>query len=144
VSPADARPARKPAPTPTPDTATYWEGTASGELRLQRCSACGAAYFYPRSSCPTCGSTEVTWFTSSGRARLYTYVISHRAAPGFEDQVPYAIAVVELDEGPRMLSNIVGVDNTPESLVLDMPLEVDFEPRGDQMVPVFRPAPTRS
>jgi uncharacterized OB-fold protein len=79
-------------------------------------------------------------FASSGRGRLHTYVISHRAAPGFEADVPYAIAVVELDEGPRMLTNIVGVANTPESLVLDMPLEVDFEERGDQVVPVFRPS----
>ena len=67
-------------------------------------------------------------------------MISHRAAPGFEDQVPYAIAVVELEEGPRMMTNVVGVANTPEALVLDMDLEVDFEPRGAVAVPVFRPA----
>jgi uncharacterized protein len=132
----------KPVPRPTPDTETYWEGTQLGELRLQRCTSCGKAFFYPRSSCPHCGSTEVVWFRSSGRGRLHTYVISHRAAPGFEGQVPYAIAVVELDDGPRMLTNIVGVDNTPEALVLDMPLEVEFEARGDQMVPVFRPEGT--
>ena len=70
-------------------------------------------------------------------------MISHRAAPGFGADAPYAIAVVELEEGPRMMSNIVGVVNNPDSLVLDMALEVDFEPRGEQMVPVFRPA-TRS
>jgi uncharacterized protein len=130
----------KPAPRPTPDTEAYWEGTRHGELRLQRCSSCAMAFFYPRSSCPHCGSGEVEWFVASGRGRLHTYVISHRAAPGFEAEVPYAIAVVELSEGPRMLSNIVGVDNTPDSLVLDMDLEVDFEERGDQAVPVFRPA----
>lgn len=131
---------RKPSPMPTPDTEAFWDGTRHGELRLQRCTSCGRAFFYPRSSCPYCGAGNVEWFVSSGRGRLHTYVISHRAAPGFEAQVPYAIAVVELDEGPRMLSNIVGVDNTPEHLVLDMPLVVDFEPRGDQVVPVFRPA----
>ncbi len=74
----------------------------------------------------------------SGRGTLHTYVINHRAAPGFE--APYAIAVVELDEGPRMMSNIVGVDQTPEALVLDMALEVTFEERGDVFVPLFRPA----
>jgi uncharacterized OB-fold protein len=58
---------------------------------------------------------------------------------GFANQVPYAIAVVELKEGPRMMTNIVGIANTPESLVLDMPLEVTFDPRGGQSVPVFRP-----
>lgn len=132
----------KPVPQPTPDTEGYWEGTRRRELRLQRCSSCGRAFFYPRSSCPHCGATDVAWFVSSGRGRLHTYVISHRAAPGFDPDVPYAIAVVELDEGPRMLTNIVGVDNTPEALVLDMALEVDFESRGDQLVPVFRPTGT--
>jgi len=128
------------APQPTPDTSHYFEGTAIGELRIQRCGSCGTAFFYPRSGCPHCGSTDVAWERASGRARLHTYVISHRAAPGFEDQVPYAIAVVELEEGPRMMTNVVGVANTPESLVLDMDLEVAFEPRGSVNVPVFRPA----
>jgi uncharacterized OB-fold protein len=66
-------------------------------------------------------------------------LISHYAAPGFGDDAPYAIAVVELEEGPRMMTNIVGVANTPENLVLDMELEVAFEQRGDIAVPVFRP-----
>ena len=130
----------KAVPRPTPDTAPFWEGAARGELRLQRCRGCDDTFFYPRASCPRCGSSEVEWFAASGRARLHTYLISHRPAPGFADQVPYAIAVVELEEGPRMMTNIVGVANTPEQLVLDMPLEVAFEARGDQQVPVFRPA----
>jgi uncharacterized OB-fold protein len=68
-------------------------------------------------------------------------VIAHRPAPGFEADVPYAIAIVELDEGPRMMSNIVGIPNTPDHLVLDMELHVAFEPRGDDVqVPVFGPA----
>lgn len=133
-------PGPKAAPTPTPDTAAFWQGTALGELRLQRCRDCDEPFFYPRSGCPRCGSSELEWFAASGRARLHTYLISHRPAPGFADQVPYAIAVVELEEGPRMMTNIVGVANTPEQLVLDMPLEVTFEARGDQQVPVFRPA----
>lgn len=132
------------APSPTPETAPYWEGTALGELRLQRCRACATAFFYPRTSCPRCGTTDVVWERASGRGRLHTYVISHRAAPGYEDEVPYAIAVVELDEGPRMMSNIVGIDNTPESLVLDMALQVEFQARGEVSVPVFRPAPSSS
>jgi uncharacterized OB-fold protein len=136
----DQRP--KPAPRPTPETRHYWEGTAQGELRLQRCNSCGQAYFYPRPGCPHCSSTDVSWFTATGRARLHTYLISHRAAPGFAADVPYAIAVVALEEGPRMMTNIVGVDNTPDALQLDMDLEVAFEARGDQQVPVFRPAPS--
>jgi hypothetical protein len=139
VSPAsDARP--KPVPKPTPETEHYWEGTAQGELRIQRCNTCGKAFFYPRPRCPHCSSSDVAWIKASGRARLHTYLISHRPAPGFAEQVPYAIAVVELEEGPRMMTNIVGIDNTPDALELDMALEVDFESRDDQSVPVFRPA----
>jgi len=81
----------------------------------------------------------VSWIKATGRARLHTYLISHRPAVGFADQAPYAIAVVELEEGPRLMTNIVGVENSPEALELDMALEVTFEPRGKQSVPVFRP-----
>ena len=73
------------------------------------------------------------------RATLYSYVINHRPAPGFEDETPYAIAVVQLAEGPRMMTNLVGVPATPEALVLDMPLRVTFEQRGDVCLPVFTP-----
>jgi uncharacterized OB-fold protein len=134
----------KPLPQPTPETKPYWEGAAAGELRIQRCRSCRHHYFYPRRGCPHCGSTDVEWTAASGRARLHTYVINHRPAPGFEDDAPYAIAVVELEEGPRMMSNIVGIENSPESLVLDMPLEVAFESREDMSIPVFRPAPYSS
>ncbi|WP_325096812.1 Zn-ribbon domain-containing OB-fold protein [Mycolicibacterium vinylchloridicum] len=78
----------------------------------------------------------------SGRGTLHSYVISHRAAPGFGGDVPYAIALVQLDEGPKMMSNILGIENVPENLVLDMPLEVTFEQRGDVAVPQFQPAGT--
>jgi uncharacterized OB-fold protein len=93
--------------------------------------------------CPACGSRNVEWFTASGRATLYSYVINHRPAPGFEDDAPYAIAVVELAEGPRMMTSIVGVPATPEALELDMPLQVRFEPRGDVSLPVFGPCSPR-
>ena len=132
--------AAKAAPRSTPETQEFWDATARGELLVQRCNACGATYFYPRPGCPSCGSTDVRWLAASGRARLHTYVINHRPASGFEDDAPYAIAVVELEEGPRMMTNIVGIANTPELLELDMDLEVDFEPRGDYRVAVFRPA----
>ena len=142
VVPADRRPAgmTKPVPEPTPETQPFWDGCARGELMLQRCRDCGKPYFYPRPICPACGSTDVEWFTASGQATLYSYVINHRPARGFEDDGPYAIAVVELAEGPRMMTNIVGVPNTPEDLILDMALQVTFEQRGDISLPVFAPA----
>ena len=80
------------------------------------------------------------WFTASGYATLYSYVINHRPAPGFEDDGPYAIAVVQLAEGLRMMTSLTGVANTPEDLILDMPLRVTFEQRGDVYLPVFTPA----
>ena len=130
----------KPAPKPTPDTQPFWDGTAAGELRIQRCQTCARHYFYPRPSCPHCGGDDVEWVRATGRATLYSYVINHRPAPGFEGEGPYAIAVVELEEGVRMMTNIVGVDNTPENLPLDMELQVVFEQRGDVTVPLFEPA----
>jgi uncharacterized OB-fold protein len=82
-------------------------------------------------------------FRASGRATLASYVIHHRPAPGFEP--PYAIALVDLEEGPRMMTNLVGVAQTPEALVLDMPLEVCFEPMDDEIsLPLFRPAGSAS
>jgi uncharacterized protein len=139
--PANPRPA-KPVPEPTPDTQPFWDGCARAELLLQRCNDCGKPYFYPRPICPACGSTDVGWFRASGQATLYSYVINHRPARGFEDDGPYAIAVVQLAEGPRMMASIVGVPNTPEDLILDMALQVTFEPRGEISLPVFTPATT--
>ncbi|HWG16184.1 MAG TPA: Zn-ribbon domain-containing OB-fold protein [Streptosporangiaceae bacterium] len=130
----------KPVPVPTPETQPFWDGCAAGELRIQRCTDCGKPYFYPRPVCPDCGSKNVEWFTASGRATLYSYVINHRPAPGFADDGPYAIAVVQLEEGPRMMTNIIELPATPEALVLDMPLQITFEPRGHVSLPQFKPA----
>jgi hypothetical protein len=117
----------------------FWEGTKAGELRLQRCNSCRKVYFPPRPFCPSCASREVTVFRASGKGRLYSYVIHHRPVPGFTP--PYAIAVVELDEGPRMMTNIVECPQTPEALILDMPLEIAFEKMDDEItLPLFRPA----
>ena len=97
-------------------------------------------YFYPRPFCPHCSSRDVEWFTASGRGTLHTYVISHRAAPGFQDYVPYVIAIVELDEGPRMMTNIVGVDPQPQKLLIDMAVEVEWDQQNDDInLPLFRP-----
>lgn len=130
---------RRPAPKPTPETAPYWDAAARGELMIQRCRPCAQFYFYPRLACPRCGSCDVSWETVSGRASLYTYLIAHVASPGFEDDLPMAIAVVTLEEGPRMMTNLVDIAQSPDSLDLDMPLEVTFRHRGDVTIPVFRP-----
>ena len=129
----------RPLPVPTPETKHFWDGTRAGELRLQRCDDCRHTYFPPRPFCPKCASRKVSVVHASGKARLFSYVIHHRPAPGFTP--PYAIAVVELAEGPRMMTNIVGCSQTPEGLVLDMPLEVAFEAQTDQItLALFKPA----
>jgi uncharacterized OB-fold protein len=129
----------RPRPIPTPETKHFWDGARDGELRLQRCDECANVYFPPRPFCPACASRNVSVFAASGRATLYSYVIHHRPVPGFTP--PYAIAVVELEEGPRMMTNIVDCPQTPESLELDMKLEVAFERLDDKIaLPLFRPA----
>ena len=132
---------QKPIPQPTPETQHFWDGCKNGKLLLQRSKNTGNAYFPPRPFSPYTGSKEVEVFEASGRAKLFSYVINHRPAKGFEKQGPYAIAVVELDEGPRMMSNIIECEQTPEALKLDMALEVVFEDINDEItLPKFRPA----
>ncbi len=126
-------------PKPTPETKHFWDGTRAGELRLQRCDACSKVYFPPRPFCPACASRQVSVFAASGRGVLWSYVIHHRPVPGFTP--PYAIAVVQLDEGPRLMSNVVDCPQTPEALRLDMKLEVAFQRIDDEItLPLFRPA----
>ena len=131
----------RPLPRPTPETQHFWDGTRAGELRLQRCGACEKVYFPPRPFCPECASKDVSVFPATGRATLHSYVISQRAMPDSGFEAPFSIAVVQLEEGPRMLSNVVETPQTPEALVLDMPLEVVFAAQSDEIsLPLFRPA----
>ncbi|HJS85361.1 MAG TPA: Zn-ribbon domain-containing OB-fold protein [Acetobacteraceae bacterium] len=126
-------------PKPTPETKHFWDGTREGELRLQRCDSCRTVYFPPRPFCPACASRAVSVFAASGRGVLWSYVIHHRPVPGFTP--PYAIAVVQLDEGPRLMTNIIDCPQTPEALRLDMKLQVAFHRLDDEItLPLFRPA----
>jgi uncharacterized protein len=125
-------------PVPTPETEPFWAGTLAGELRIQHCNTCGRYYFYPRPFCRYCQSTDVEWRQVSGTGRLVSYIINYRPVPPAAPDQPQVIALVELDEGPRMLTNIVGVDPRPENLPLDCPVQVEFEQRGRQSLPVFR------
>lgn len=128
----------KPIPVPTPETLPFWEAARRGELWIQRCVTTGRPFFYPRRYSPFVTGGETEWFQASGKARLFSYIIDERPPEPFGPK--NVIAVVELDEGPRMMTNIVEVEPEPEKLILDMPLEVVFEPRGDWAVPLFRPA----
>jgi uncharacterized protein len=125
-------------PAPTPETEHFWAGTLAGELRIQHCNNCGRYYFYPRPFCRYCQSRDVEWRKVSGNGRLVSYIINYRPVPPAAADQPQVIALVELDEGPRMLTNIVGVDPEPDNLPLDGRVTVEFEQRGEQALPVFR------
>jgi len=131
--------ASRPLPQPTPETEHFWDGTRSGELRLQRCQDCLTTYFPPRPFCPECSSRNVIVFKASGRGTLESYVINHRPHPAWTE--PYAIALIRLEEGPRLMSNIIDCPQTPEALILDMPLEVVWQRQNDDItLPLFKPA----
>lgn len=127
-------------PSPTPETRHFWEGCQAGELRLQRCRACAKSYFPPRPFCPHCAARDVEIYKASGKATLESYIINHRPRPDMGTE-PHSIAIVTLAEGPRMMTNIIGCPQTPEALVLDMALQVVFEPQTDEItLPYFKPA----
>ena len=134
---------KKPIPRPQPESDFYWQKAKERELWLRQCNACGEAYFFPRDISPCCFSKDTSWIRASGKATLFTYSISHRAPhPGFADDLPFVPAIVELEEGPRMATNVVGIEEpTPEKLEIGMPLEVTFEDISDTIaLPKFRPA----
>lgn len=126
-------------PVPTPETAHFWEGTKAGKIRLQKCVSCEAVYFPPRPFCPRCNSTDISVFEASGRGRIHTFIISNFRSPGFEP--PYSIAVVQLEEGPRMLTNIVGCEQNSDAIQMEMPVEAVFEPVSEDInLVMFKPA----
>jgi len=125
-------------PKPTPETQAFWDGTKAHRLMLPWCMDCGRPHFYPRSICPSCLSSNLEWREASGLGKLHTYVINYKAAKGLT-KVPYVIAVVELAEGPRMMTNIVINDPTPETLPIDAPVEVVFDDVTETItLPKFR------
>ena len=129
-----------PAPAVNPETRQFWGATAEGRLLLKRCLDCGSLIWYPRAICPECASLRTEWFQASGRGRVYSYTLNHRGQDAYSDAGPYVLAYVELDEGPRMMTNIVGADAA--GVAVGMRVEVVFHDTGDgTALPRFRPAP---
>ncbi len=122
------------------ETRAYWEGCGRGEIVLQRCGACAKVQHRPRAICASCLSGDIEHFVASGRGQVYTFTVTHQNnARGFREACPYVLAYVELDEGPRLLTNVVGCD--PESVRIGMPVVADFTPPDEDLaVPRFRPA----
>lgn len=121
-------------------TQPYWEAARRSELVVQQCEACQHLSFPPRAHCPDCGSAALAWRPVSGRGTVYSYTVAHRPPhPVFADQCPLTIAIVALEEGPRMMSNVVGCD--PDDVEIGMAVRVAFEPIDDSdvVLPVFTP-----
>ncbi len=129
-----------PLPVPTPESAPFWRAAKQHRLSIPYCNACAKWFFYPRPFCPTCLSEDVVWRDASGKARLVSFVIQQRAPRRVPIEDPYVIGMVELAEGPRLLSHIVDVEPDPARVSCDIPLEAVFADLSDEISLVkFRP-----
>ncbi len=130
----------RPIPIPNAETAPFWTAAREHRLVVQRCLDCGRPRHYPRALCPRCGSSRVEWMECSGRGTVYSYTVVYRpVSEAFAADVPYVVAVVELDEGPHMMTNIVGCP--PDRVRVGMPVRVRFkEVSEDAALPLFEPA----
>lgn len=131
----------KPVPIVNPWARPFWDGARERRLLIQHCRDCHKHVFYPRVACPHCFSENLEWVQASGRGTVYSFTVVYANAPSaFIPDIPYVVAVIDLAEGVRMLSNIVGCDL--DALRCDMPVEVTFERLNDEFtLPKFRPVP---
>ncbi len=129
-----------PLPRPSPESALFWEACRRGELRLQRCARDERFWFPPASRCPRCWSTAWKWEKTSGRGTVFSFVVFQRSYhPAFREAIPYIVAVIELDEGPRLPTRLVHV--APDAARVGMPVQVTFVPISkDVRLPCFGPA----
>ena len=130
---------KKPIPVPSDESKPYWEGLREHRLMMPKCSACEGYWFPPTQYCTHCRSGDWAWTQVSGKGKVFSFVVYHRVYhPGFAEETPYAVAVIELAEGPRMLSNVVGVP--PEAIICDMPVEIVFDDVAEGVtLPKFKP-----
>jgi hypothetical protein len=128
-----------PRPIPGPDDAPYWEALARGTLLIQRCEACGTVRHPPHPRCGQCASASLSWTPATGLGTVYSFtIVRHPANPELAGSVPYVVALIELDEGPRLVSNVVGVD--PNLVAIDQRVQVQFDRVGpDTVLPRFSP-----
>ncbi len=130
----------KPLPSVSGETRPFWEACRKGELLIQKCDSCGRHQFYPRGICAGCWATDIQWVKASGRGTVWTFTVTYQnRTPGFAEDVPYVLALVELEEGVRMFTNII--DCEPGDTKIGMPVEVAFVKANDQIsVPYFKRA----
>ncbi len=133
----------KPLPTPDPLTKPYWDSVKAHAMQIQQCASCHKFIFYPRAVCPHCGSRDLQWTPVSGRGKIYGFTINmgrHPSTAAFANDVPYVIAVVELEEGARLMTNIVGIAPSPDKIKVGMDVVVQYDDVSDAItLPKFRP-----
>lgn len=131
---------RRPLPHPPPESQPFWTGARAHRLMIPRCNSCGKAWMPASALCPHCLSSDTGWEQASGKGIVFSFVVVHRVYhPYFADKVPYVVAVVELAEGPRLLTGIVGIE--PEKVRCNMAVEVVFDDATDEVtIPKFRAA----
>lgn len=129
---------KKPLPIIDEDSRPYWEAARRHELSLPQCNDCGKFHFYPRNFCPHCKGQSLTWKAVSGKGKVYSYTVPRvPISPAYQDSVPYVVALVELDEGPRIMANII--DCQPEEVEIGAEVEVTFQDVTDEItLPQFR------
>lgn len=116
----------KPLPVIDPDSQPYWDALRSHRLMLRSCKQCGQPHFYPRSLCPHCHCEDLQWIEAIGRGVIYSYTVARKpAGPAFKADVPYVVAIVQLDEGPRMMTRIVTTD--PASVHIGAAVQVVYD-----------------
>ncbi len=124
---------------PEPDTEPFWDATKDHELKYQVCDDCGGVVWHPRRHCTHCTSLSLSWKTSKGEGTVYTYsIVRQNYYPAFRERIPYVVAWIDLDEGFRMLSNVVGVD--AESVSVGQRVRVEWEDKDGLSLPMFTPA----
>lgn len=125
-----------PLPAIDGDSRPYWQGTAQGELRIQRCAACQRHVFYPRAICPHCGSDQLAWITTAGEGVIYSFTVVHQAYGPFAAQLPFVVALVDLVEGVRMMTRITG--SPPAAVRIGQRVRVVYERITDDVtLPYF-------
>ena len=129
----------KPLPRIDEESRGWWEALARHELYVQQCGACGVRRLPPRALCSACLSSAIEWVRCSGRATVYSYTVTHQnQAPGFREEVPYVLAIVQLAEGPRLMTNLV--ETAPDAVRIGMTVEVVFDDAAPGVtLPKFRP-----
>ena len=130
----------KPLPIPSPESEPFWAGAREHKLRIQKCDDCGGTWFPPATICAHCGSRNHDWIDATGRGKIYSFVTYHRIYhKGWEGELPYVVAIIELDEGARLAGNIVGID--VNDVVCDMKVRAVFDDVTDEVtIPKFEPA----